>query len=931
MRRPITKIIKTGAPIDQADIDANNNKYLKALDGKLVFGAVDLSAYQPLYFDRTGTVITPHTAGDSLDMGTGALTTTGLGTFGTAKVGTATDLVSFTQTTTATPAYTNLGGTGNRNYLITHTSTLFGTAYQPLTIILDGDTTAYQGLYWLAGAVAGRYSRFDFGVGASRVITEVRMYCDSSSGAAVFQWQGSNDATNWTNIGSTWSIPTGNPAVYGDLSANTTGYRYYQILGVSGNGDGTPWLREIEFKIDDGGVYSKLQTYSRDGSTVEGTVWLQPLGGNVKIGSTVIDSLGNANIAGQWNFKGLTIDTNLLFTNTTSHRLGVLTSIPVTTAHIGGETTIAYSAANSYGLLNIGYGTYGTQLWSYYTSGQGEFHINTGGTAAGNIGNYIALQTALAEGLRVTKVANGVANVSIGGVTQSARLTLPAGGATAGYAPLKFTAGTDTTVAVAGQVEYSTGLLKLRLDDFALQADSQYMWFGAGKDVKIGYTGTVWSFDVAQATASIQFNGAGKDTDFVVTALSGNGNALVLDAATVSMAHGYATATLGSFAMTSGYDVQATATYCQSFGFYSRSTATYAMSSGLGAYATEEAAHSFGQYVDARSKGSLAGGYNAGGGHTDFYAGDATGFGQIALGYASGGGGEILTLELATGGTGHSVDEVIAVAGGTSGSVTVTSANALGDNAITAVNNTPSYGGSGYTNGDTLTVLAGNNNATVTVYVTDGVVDSVNFASGGADYSVGTGISTSGGTGSGCTIEITSVNVGGEITGISLTAGGAGYIPASGVAIGNATVNILTASPLGRMVAEKTGSFVGGQDVLATTNPNVIAFGKSFTASTEASFNIGFGQLDYLFTASAFTITDGNDIAVGTSSGTKFGTATSQKLGFWNTTPIVQPTTSVGTASFTANSGTAVNDASTFDGYTLKKVVKALRDIGLLA
>lgn len=54
------------------------------------------------------------------------------------------------------------------------------------------------------------------------------------------------------------------------------------------------------------------------------------------------------------------------------------------------------------------------------------------------------------------------------------------------------------------------------------------------------------------------------------------------------------------------------------------------------------------------------------------------------------------------------------------------------------------------------------------------------------------------------------------------------------------------------------------------------------------------------------------------------------KLGFYGATTIARPTTSSGTAAFTANSGTAVNDASTFDGYTLKQVVKALRDLGLL-
>ncbi len=54
------------------------------------------------------------------------------------------------------------------------------------------------------------------------------------------------------------------------------------------------------------------------------------------------------------------------------------------------------------------------------------------------------------------------------------------------------------------------------------------------------------------------------------------------------------------------------------------------------------------------------------------------------------------------------------------------------------------------------------------------------------------------------------------------------------------------------------------------------------------------------------------------------------KIGLFGVTPIARPTTSGAAATFTANSGTAVNDASTFDGYTIKQIVKALRDIGAL-
>jgi len=68
-----------------------------------------------------------------------------------------------------------------------------------------------------------------------------------------------------------------------------------------------------------------------------------------------------------------------------------------------------------------------------------------------------------------------------------------------------------------------------------------------------------------------------------------------------------------------------------------------------------------------------------------------------------------------------------------------------------------------------------------------------------------------------------------------------------------------------------------------------------------------------------------------TGAGLKIGGATTELIGFWNATAIVQPTTAVAAATFVANAGTAVNDASTFDGYTLGKVVKALRNMGLLA
>lgn len=85
-----------------------------------------------------------------------------------------------------------------------------------------------------------------------------------------------------------------------------------------------------------------------------------------------------------------------------------------------------------------------------------------------------------------------------------------------------------------------------------------------------------------------------------------------------------------------------------------------------------------------------------------------------------------------------------------------------------------------------------------------------------------------------------------------------------------------------------------------------------------------------LIGASAVNLLDYN-IQTGTTTGSKIATATTQKIAFWNATPIVQPTTSVTASTFVTNTSGILNDTATFDGYTIGKVVKALRNMGLLA
>jgi hypothetical protein len=83
--------------------------------------------------------------------------------------------------------------------------------------------------------------------------------------------------------------------------------------------------------------------------------------------------------------------------------------------------------------------------------------------------------------------------------------------------------------------------------------------------------------------------------------------------------------------------------------------------------------------------------------------------------------------------------------------------------------------------------------------------------------------------------------------------------------------------------------------------------------------------------SSAITFGDSKNIAFNTTTGTKIGEATNQKMGFWNATPIVQPTTAVAAATLVGGGGTTITATDTFDGYTLQQIVKALRNTGLLA
>jgi hypothetical protein len=123
-----------------------------------------------------------------------------------------------------------------------------------------------------------------------------------------------------------------------------------------------------------------------------------------------------------------------------------------------------------------------------------------------------------------------------------------------------------------------------------------------------------------------------------------------------------------------------------------------------------------------------------------------------------------------------------------------------------------------------------------------------------------------------------------------------------------------------------TGNLNTSTIIRATSNTGDVLFG--LLASGRARI---LRSLDFTAQNAYVQFIAGGNLITDTTTGTKIGTATTQKLAFWNATPIVQPTTGVGASTLVSNAGTTLTSTDTFDGYTLQQIVKALRNTGLLA
>ena len=139
--------------------------------------------------------------------------------------------------------------TGDRSSTITATSSGLSFGGGTITNLVNGSTTganATNAFYFSAGTPSGgSYIRFQFAT--TIILTEAKWYSEGTTANGVWRWQGSNDASDWTNIGGTFTLNGATLQLQTELSGNTTSYTYYQLLYVSGDVTGDDFQFEMEF------------------------------------------------------------------------------------------------------------------------------------------------------------------------------------------------------------------------------------------------------------------------------------------------------------------------------------------------------------------------------------------------------------------------------------------------------------------------------------------------------------------------------------------------------------------------------------------------------------------------------------------------------------------------------------------------------------
>lgn len=245
---------------------------------------------------------------------------------------------------------------------------------------------------------------------------------------------------SWTiSTGTTYTFSTGLTNTAGTITSNlSTGVSGGQSV-VGGTSSGNNLTLSSTSNATKGKIlfgtsaYDEVNNRLGIGTTTPTSSIEIANGGTLKLGGGT--AMGQGNILMNSN-ASIYYDSNVTYLGSNSQTMGMIASS--TPAFLSSNGPSIFFRGNSYVAISGQRGIAGMMAGnpSSPIAGEGELRFYTGSNA-----------------LRMVIGYNG--NVGIGQSSPTAVLHLKAGTATANTAPLKFTTGTNTTVAEAGQIEYN--------------------------------------------------------------------------------------------------------------------------------------------------------------------------------------------------------------------------------------------------------------------------------------------------------------------------------------------------------------------------------------------------------------------------------------------------------------------------------------------
>ena len=224
------------------------------------------------------------------------------------------------------------------------------------------------------------------------------------------------------------------------------------------------------------------------------------------------------------------------------------------------------------------------------------------------------------------------------------------------------------------------------------------------------------------------------------------------------------------------------------------------------------------------------------------------------------GAGSISAIQIDAGGNGYRVNDIISIIGET-GSGAVIYVSSIGTQGVTSAN--VSNGGQGYSVNDVLTITGGGDNAQITVQSVDanGAILYFTISNEGSGYNASGGsVPCTGGTGTGCTLNITVADSdNGVVQQLAITQNGSGY---------TTQANLSTSGGNGTgLIVSVTSDAIGAVDTFV-----LVANGSGYSTGTGAATTGGMGT--------GFTV---NITTVATGFITKQGTTTWAQNRFYTT------------------------------------------------